>query len=127
MIWDRAKAFNVGRIEEDPDYKCHMALERGGQETHLHVQGVMDILTTSSIKVNADIKKAMKGTGNTVPANLIGEFMFIVIQVWAIRLTRCLFNSQCEAAERNWFAHVARNAGLLPERPVQGTLRVPPG
>lgn len=69
-IWLRAQAFNISRLGQDPEYRCHMCLEKGGQENHVYVQGVMEIFSKSSNKINNDLKTAMKGLGGTLPPHL---------------------------------------------------------
>ena len=51
-------------------YRCHMGLEKGGQEYHLYVPSVMDIFSKPSNKINNDLKTAMKGLGGTLPPRL---------------------------------------------------------
>ena len=60
------------RLEQDSEYRCHMGIiERGGQENNLHIQGVMDIFSTSPNKINYDIKHAMKSISGTLPPHLV--------------------------------------------------------
>lgn len=92
VLWDRAQAFNCRRLELEPEFRSHICVEKGGQENHLHIQGVMDILSTSSHKINADLRAALKGPTGILPAGLgicVRQLTGIGLHTWLGILGYC--------------------------------------
>ena len=66
-IWELTCDFLEKQSETDPSFKAFFALERGGQEGHLHVQGVIDMISTSTVKMHMDMKTHLKNDDGTLP------------------------------------------------------------
>lgn len=58
--WDGICKFLHEKQDADPDFKAFFAVEKGPREGGLHLQGVLDIKTTSTIKINGMLRQAIK-------------------------------------------------------------------
>ena len=57
--WDKAVEFLHQQEDSDPGFAAFFAMERGPREGGLHIQGVIDIKSTSTQKINGDLKRAL--------------------------------------------------------------------
>lgn len=60
LEWDGLVKFLHEKGDADPDFKAFFAVEKGPREGGLHLQGVLDIKTTSAVKISGMLRQALK-------------------------------------------------------------------